>query len=86
MPDYAVVIARSARKELERLPWGGARRILRAIERLGADPRPAGVRKLQGAEDLWRLRVGDYRVIYAIDDARYLVDVLAIRHRKDAYR
>ncbi len=86
MPDYAVVIARSARKELERLPWAAARRILPAIERLGADPRPAGVRKLQGAEDLWRLRVGDYRVIYAIDDARHLVDVLVIRHRKDAYR
>ena len=86
MPDYAVVIARSARKELERLPWAAARRILSAIERLGADPRPAGVRKLQGAEDLWRLRVRDYRVIYAIDHARHLVDVLVIRHRKDAYR
>ena len=86
MPDYAVVFARSARKELETLPFSVARRILSAIEQLGADPRPAGVRKLRGVENLWRLRVGDYRVLYAIEDAQRLIDIQVVRHRKDAYR
>jgi mRNA interferase RelE/StbE len=44
------------------------------------------VRKLHGAEDLWRLRVGDYRIVFAIEDANELVDVRVVRHRKDAYR
>jgi len=86
MPSYEVVFARSARKELEGLPSSTAERILSTIEQLGADPRPAGVRKLRGVENLWRLRVGDYRVIYAIDDAKHLIDVQVVRHRKDAYR
>ena len=86
MRDYTVVFTQSARKELERLPQASARRILRVIERLSTDPRPAGVRKLQGTEDLWRLRVGDYRIVYAVEDANQLVDVRVIRHRKDAYR
>jgi mRNA interferase RelE/StbE len=86
VPDYTVVFTRSARKELQGLPLATARRILSATEKLGANPRPVGVKKLQGAKDLWRLRVGDYRVIYAIDDPRNLVDVRVVRHRKDVYR
>ena len=43
-------------------------------------------RKLEGAEDLWRIRIGDHRVVYAIDDTRRLVDIVAVRHRSDAYR
>lgn len=86
MPEYTVVFARSARKELENLPASIAQRILSAIERLRTNPRPAGVRKIRGAEGLWRLRVGDYRVLYAIDEAQPLVDIQVVRHRKDAYR
>ena len=86
MPDYEVVLVRSARREIERLALPVARRILSAIERLSSDPRPPGARKLHGAEDLWRLRVGDYRVIYGVDDAKHLIDVRVARHRKDAYR
>ena len=86
MPEYTIVFARPARKELENLPSLPARRILSAIEQLQTNPRPSGVRKLQGAEALWRLCVGDYRVLYAIDDAQHLVDIQVIRHRKDAYR
>lgn len=56
------------------------------VERLGANPRPFGVRKVHGVENLWRVRVGDYRVVYAIDDTNHLVDVRVVRHRKDAYR
>jgi len=86
VPDYTVVFTRSARKELERLPQAPANRVISAIDRLSAEPRPVGVRKLQGAEDLWRVRVGEYRVIYAIDDTNRSVDVRVVRHRKDAYR
>ena len=60
--------------------------MFRRIELLATNPRPAGCRKLEGAEDLWRIRIGDYRVIYSVDDARRIVDVSAVRHRSDAYR
>ena len=86
MAEYAIVFARSARKELEALDEPLATRVLRRIEKLADDPRPGGVRKLRGASGLWRFRVGDYRVLYAIHDDRTLVDVIAIRHRSDAYR
>jgi mRNA interferase RelE/StbE len=56
-----------------------------ALDRLAVNPRPPGVRKLKGGSGLWRLRVGDYRVIFEIDDARRLVDVSHIRHRREAY-
>ena len=86
MAEYSIVFARSARKELEALDEPLARRILNRIKKLAHDARPRGVRKLRGATDLWRLRVGDYRVIYAVYDDQRLVDVIAIRHRGDAYR
>ena len=86
MAEYAVVVARSARQELERLEIRVARRIVARMEALTMNPRPPGCRKLQGAEDLWRIRIGDYRIIYAIDDDRRVVDIGAVRHRRDAYR
>ena len=64
MAEYSVVFARSARRELEQLEPGVARR----------------------ADDLWRIRVGDYRVIYSIDDGARIVDISAVRHRSEAYR
>jgi len=86
VPDYTVVFARSARKELQNLDPQVARRILKAIEALVANPRPSGVVKLEGASDLWRVRVGEWRVVYRISDRDRLVDVIAVRHRRDAYR
>jgi len=86
MPEYSIVFTRSARKELEALPGMLQTRILRRVEQLSMKPRPTGVRKLVGAEDLWRLRISDYRVIYAVHDEQKLVDIISIRHRKDAYR
>jgi mRNA interferase RelE/StbE len=86
MDEYEIVFARSARRELENLPESLAARVLRRIERLARTPRPRGCRKLTGSENLWRIRVGDYRVVYAIDDVQRLVDVNAVRHRRDAYR
>ncbi len=86
MAEYAVVFARSARRELERLDVGAARRIISRIESLAADPRPRGCVKLQAADDLWRIRVGDYRVVYSLDDDARLVDVRVVRHRSDVYK
>jgi len=84
--DYTVVFARSARKELQNLDPQVARRILRQLEALVKNPRPSGVAKLEGASDLWRIRVGDWRVVYRILDRERLVDVIAVRHRREVYR
>lgn len=86
MPEYTVTFARSARKELQALDRTVATRVLRRIEALAATPRPAGCKKLEGAENLWRIRVGDWRVVYSVDDSKLLVDVSAVRHRRDVYR
>ena len=86
MADYAVTFARSARKELEALEPPLAARIVGRIEALAKDPRPAGARKLQGAQRLWRIRIGDYRVVYNVDDRQQIVDVVRVRHRRDVYR
>jgi mRNA interferase RelE/StbE len=86
MDKYALVFARSARKELESLPVQVVDRILPRIEDLVDLPRPVGCRKLTGELNLWRIRIGDYRVIYSVDDQDRLIDIVAVRHRKDAYR
>ena len=85
MADYAITFARSARKELEALDGAIVQRVFPKIEALATDPRPTGCRKLQGEKYLWRIRVGNYRVIYAIDDDQQLVDIVAVRHRSKAY-
>ncbi len=86
MNDYTITFARLARKELEALDVSVVNRVFPRIEALAKDPRPKGCRKLHGEENLWRVRVGDYRVIYAIYDKERVVDIIAIRHRSEAYR
>ena len=86
MADYSVVFARSASKELRSLDSAVALRILKRIEALSRNPRPDGVAKLEGATDLWRVRVGEWRVVYRIADRERLVDIIAVRHRREAYR
>jgi len=85
MPDYAITFARSARKELESLDAALVNRIFKKIVALAKDPRPKGCRKLRGEKSLWRIRIGDYRVIYAINDDAQLVDIIVVRHRSKAY-
>ncbi len=85
MGDYTITFARSARKELESFDAHIVSRIFPKIEALAKAPRPAGCRKLQGEKNLWRIRVGDYRVIYTIDDDEQYVDIVAVRHRSKAY-
>ena len=86
MADYTITFARSARKELERLPGELAARLLEKVGALARDPRPGGTSKLRGQKQLWRLRVGDYRVVYAINDKAKAVDVSIVRHRREVYR
>ncbi len=86
MADYTITFARSARKELEAMNAALVHRIFPKIEALAKEPRPAGCRKLQGEEFLWRIRIGDYRVVYAVHDRERLVDIIAVRHRSKAYK
>lgn len=83
---YTIVFARSAQKEFERLDRVVSLRVLAKIEGLADSPRPHGCCKLQGENNYWRIRVGDYRVIYSIDDGLRIVDVSYIRHRSQAYK
>lgn len=85
MAKYALEIKPSARKELERLSDNVIGRAVAKIEGLAAQPRPSGCKKLQGYKDHWRIRIGDYRVVYIIDDPRKLVSVTRIAHRSDVY-
>ena len=86
MGPYRVTLAKSAEKELLALDAPLVRRIYSKVEALGADPRPSGCKKLEGGAGEWRIRIGDYRVIYSVNDAARIVDVSAVRHRRDAYR
>lgn len=85
MARYTVRFVRSARKDLEALPDAAIQRVFPRIEALADDPRPSGCRKLRGARDLWRIRVGNYRVVYQVDDQVLIVEVRTIGDRKDIY-
>jgi len=82
---HKLLIERRAERELSELSPSMRLRIARAIAGLRENPRPAGCRKLVGSESDWRIRVGEYRVVYEID-VRTVVRVFRIRHRKDAYK
>ncbi len=86
MADYRVIVRPSADMALRRLPRETQQRLVSAMRGLATNPRPLGVGKMQGGGNLWRIRVGDYRIVYEIHDARVLILVLAIGHRKDIYR
>ena len=85
MPEYRVTLKSSAEKEFFRLPDTVSARIILKIKALGIDPRPHGSKKLRGGKDEWRIRISDYRVIYAIDDEEKKVKVTRIAHRREAY-
>ena len=85
VPDYLIAFTRSARQELEAIESSLVKRIFAKIINLSKNPRPPGCRKIKEAENLWRLRVGDYRVIYSFNESDKLVDIIAIRHRSKAY-
>jgi mRNA interferase RelE/StbE len=85
MKRYTVVLTQTAEKELQRLPVKTIEKIVLVLKSMEEDPRPHGCKKLKGYKNLWRVRVGDYRIIYAIEDVILFVDVREIGHRKDIY-
>ena len=82
---YAIRVKRSAERDLESLPREVLRRVADAIRALKIDPRSAACKKLRGGKG-YRVRVGDYRVLYSIDDSLRIVEVAAVGHRRDVYR
>lgn len=85
MARYEVLYRPSVAKDLSGLPKSDVRRILAKAESLREDPRPPGAQKLTD-EEKYRLRQGNYRILYTVDDRRVLVEVVKIGHRKDVYR
>jgi mRNA interferase RelE/StbE len=83
--SYKVFIESSAQKDLSKIPQQYQNRIIKAIRALSQNPHPAGSKKLSG-RDAWRIRVGNYRIIYEIHDDRLIILIVVIGHRKDIYR
>lgn len=83
---YRVELLPTARRELRGLDSVTRERILRALIKLETHQRPPGAKKLTGWEDLWRIRVGDYRVIYEIHDRILVVLIVRVAHRREVYR
>ena len=85
MVNFSVEIKPPARKELEALSDRLVARVMSKVEELANTPRPPGCKKLKSFRDQWRIRVGDYRIVYIVDDSKKLVSVTRIRHRSHAY-
>ena len=85
MAKYRITIKKSAAKELEEIRKRDLRKIVKCIQSLVQNPRPQGVQKLSGQEQ-YRIRQGDYRIIYCIDDTNSIVDIIKIGHRREIYR
>lgn len=84
---YTINISQSALKELYRLQKSTVKKLEKAIDGLANNPRPSGVKKLKGStEDLYRIRSGDYRIVYSIEDEIKVIDIRKIGHRKDIYK
>jgi mRNA interferase RelE/StbE len=86
MGSYKLSISATAERQLRRLPKRDLARVAEAMERLASDPHPRGMRKLVGYEDVFRIRVGRYRVLYSVDRREVIVVILKIGHRRDVYR
>ncbi len=84
-PPYRVEVVPAARRHAAKLPSSIRQRIEIALEGLSVDPRPAGARALVGSDAL-RLRIGDYRAVYRVDDTARVVEVLRVAHRREVYR
>lgn len=87
MAGYRLLVKPSAAKEIEAIGTKRDRqRVVARIQSLADDPRPSGCEKLAGPSNLFRVRQGEYRVVYAIDDSRCTVDVVKVGHRREVYR
>lgn len=86
MSRYRVEVAPAAARQLRKLDPQARRRIQGAVELLAEDPRPPGAKKLVGGDGEWRVRTGDYRIVYEVRDEVLVVLVLAVGHRREVYR
>ncbi|SOC58355.1 type II toxin-antitoxin system RelE family toxin [Ornithinimicrobium cerasi] len=83
---YKIEFSPAAARQLRKLDGSARRRVQAAVELLADEPRPTGAKKLVGGDGEWRVRTGDYRIVYEIDDGVLLVLVLAVGHRRDIYQ
>jgi mRNA interferase RelE/StbE len=83
---YEVYLERSAENDLKRLPTSIFHRIISQIKALAESPRPSGCRKISGSKNDWRIRIGDYRIIYEIDEKAKSARIMRVRHRREVYR
>jgi mRNA interferase RelE/StbE len=83
---YTIVVVKTVQKQLDNLPGVVSPRIYAKIQQLAENPRPSGVIKLKAFDNQYRVRVGDYRIRYAIDDANLVIRLLQCKHRKDIYK
>jgi len=83
---YEVYVEKAAENDLKRLPTTTFHRIIPQIRTLAENPRSSGCRKLTGSKNDWRIRIGDYRVLYEIDERAKAVRIMRMRHRREAYR
>ena len=86
MARYDIEISQTAEKQLKKLPRREQQRVVAAVVALGSEPFPRGSRRLTGYDDVWRIRVGQYRVIYSVAKKKLIIIVLKIGQRKDVYR
>jgi mRNA interferase RelE/StbE len=83
---YEVYLEKSAENDLKRLPKSIFDRIIPQIKTLAENPRPSVCRKITGSKNDWRIRIGDYRVIYEVDEKAKAVRIMRVRHRREVYR
>ena len=83
--SYRVELTAAAARQVRKLPRLARDRVLDAIEDLGDDPRPHGAKKLVGEQTAWRIRIGDYRVVYDVFDSELTVTVVRAAHRREVY-
>ncbi|MCL1493374.1 MAG: type II toxin-antitoxin system RelE/ParE family toxin [Pseudanabaena sp. Salubria-1] len=83
--SYQIIIPKPVQKQLDSLPKTQRDRAITAVRSLTNEPRPTGVKKLKGYDETYRIRFGDYRVIYKVQDKELIILLLSVSHRKDAY-
>ena len=86
MATYRIEVSATAERQIRKLPRADQVRVIRVIRTLATDPRPPGCRKLSGHNDVFRVRISRYRVLYSIEDRRLIIIVLKVGDRKDIYR
>lgn len=86
MEPYRIEWRKSTKKDLRRIAKGEVTKIILAVSNLAEDPHPHGCSKIQGSELAYRIRIGDYRVIYEVFENRIIIEIVRVSHRRDVYR